>query len=128
CLENMQSEAPVYLVMEPLDPHFKDDITRVNKMYPNAREKFNARYVGEIYHNADIVETQKILEQQDFNFHNTELSENKLFTHPQLLFTRMSDFTYNCVGYSQSNLNDFDALQLGQKFYLTSEQQAILDK
>lgn len=60
CLVN-RKDAPLFIVTEPLDPNFRDDISRINKMYPNAREKFNARYVGEIFKTKDKAETKKIL-------------------------------------------------------------------
>jgi hypothetical protein len=30
-------KSPLFIIMEPLDPLFEDDLTRVNCMYPNAR-------------------------------------------------------------------------------------------
>ena len=40
---------PRYVLLEPLDPGFEDDLTRLNMLYPLARKKPNARYVGEIF-------------------------------------------------------------------------------
>ncbi|WP_367605872.1 hypothetical protein [Legionella sp. W05-934-2] len=122
------SNSPIFIVMEPLDPNFKDDITRLNKMYPNSREKFNARYVGEIYHSDNIDETRSILESQDFNFHNQDMTENKFYCNKNILFTRLSDFTYNCLGYTKNSMEDFDSLELGQPFQLTKTQLSELDK
>lgn len=130
CLMNT-SHTPVYIVMEPLDPNFKDDITRLNKMYPNSREKYNARYVGEIYQCQHKDEVRKILISQDFNFHNPDMTENKFYCNKDIHFTRLSDFTYNCVGYIEKDIFDFDSLSLGQRFYLTKEQEmqlAVVDE
>ena len=127
CLVNNE-QSPAFIIMEPLNPDFKDDITRLNKMYPNSREKCNARYVGEIFKTADINETRKILMDQDFNFHQADMTENKFYCNEHILFTRLSDFTYNCVGYTQDNIFDFDSLQLGQRFYLTKEQEQALER
>lgn len=127
CLVNTE-ESPAFIIMEPLNPDFKDDITRLNKMYPNSREKFNARYVGEIYKTADKDETRKILISQDFNFHQYDMTENKFYCNKHISFTRLSDFTYNCVGYTQNNIYDFDSLELGQRFYLTKEEEQKLAK
>ncbi|GGI92059.1 hypothetical protein [Legionella impletisoli] len=127
CLTNIK-EAPIYIVMEPLDPNFKDDITRVNKMYPNAREKYNARYVGEIFKTKDTKETKNILISQDFNFHDPEITENKFYCNKHVQFTRMSDLTFNSTGYTSDDLFDFDSLELGQPFSLTEKQQQALDK
>ncbi|HAT4448305.1 lpg1639 family Dot/Icm T4SS effector [Legionella pneumophila serogroup 1] len=126
CLLNTKN-SPAFLVLEPLDPNFKDDITRLNKMYPNSRAKFNARYVGEIYKCKDKDETRNILVSHDFNFHNPDMTENKFYCNKHIHFTRLSDFTYNCAGYTDDNIYDFDCLELGQRFYLTKEQEAVLD-
>lgn len=125
CLVNTMN-SPVFIVLEPLDPNFKDDITRLNKMYPNARDKFNARYVGEIYQCKDKDETRNLLISQDFNFHNSSITENKFYCSKYIHFTRLSDFTYNSVGYTDSTIYDFDSLELGQRFYLTKEQEKLL--
>lgn len=127
CLINNQ-DAPVFIVMEPLDPNFRDDITRLNKMYPNAREKFNARYVGEIYKCKNKDEIRKILISQSFNFADPYTTENKFFCGNKIHFTRLSDFTYNSVGYTESNIYDFDTLDLGQRFHLTKSQEEELAK
>ncbi len=125
-LKNIK-QSPLLIILEPLDFYFKDDITRVNKMYPNAREKFNARYVGEIFHCKDLCETQKILESHDFNFQDPDITENKFYCNPSIAFTRMSAHTYNSIGYTQHDLLDFERLDLGQKFSLTNAQRTELN-
>lgn len=127
CLVNTE-DSPVFLVLEPLDPNFKDDITRLNKMYPNSREKFNARYVGEIYQCKDKNEIRNILISQYFTFHDPYMTENKFYCNKHIHFTRLSDFTYNSVGYIDTSIRDFDNLDLGQRFFLTKEQELRLDK
>jgi len=127
CLVN-QADTPAFFVLEPLDSQFRDDITRINKMYPNAREKFNARYVGEIYKTKDKAETQKILISHDINFHDPAITENKFYCNQHLLFTRLSDLTFNSVGYTDRNIFDFEALELGQPFSLSKSQQRELDQ
>lgn len=121
CLVN-RDDAPVFFVLEPLQYYFTDDITRINKLYPNSRDKFNARYIGELFNTKDLRETKKILESQDFNFHHSNDVENKFYCNPHMEFTRMSDLTNNSLGYVQVNLLDFDGLKLGQRFTLTQEQ------
>lgn len=127
CLVN-QPLAPVYFVIEPLDPNFRDDITRINLMYPNSREKFNARYVGEIFKTADRAETKKILMSQDFHFHDKTITENKFYCNSHIEFTRMSDLTFNSIGYTHDDVFDFDGLELGQRFYLTKTEEKSLEK
>jgi len=125
CLVNRE-DTPVFFVLEPLQYRFIDDITRINKLYPNAREKFNARYVGEIIKTNDLTETKKILEAQSFHFHQADFVENKFYCNERLEFTRMSDLTYNSTGYAQHDLRDFDGLALGQRFELMPEQLRVL--
>lgn len=127
CLVNTEN-APLYIVTEPLNPHFTDDITRINKLYPNAREKYNARYIGEIIQTKDLKETQNILKSHDFQFHHPEHAENKLYANSHFQFTRLSDLTFNCIGYTSDHVFHFDELHLGQRFHLTKEQQAALDE
>ncbi|WP_133128401.1 hypothetical protein [Legionella nagasakiensis] len=127
CLINKKN-TPIYIVLEPLDPNFKDDVTRINKMYPNAREKFNARYIGEIFKTKNLKETKKILMSQEFQFHDPDLTENKFYCNHHFQFTRLSDLTFNCIGYSEDDVWDFDKLDLGQRFTLTKAQETELNK
>ncbi len=126
CLVNTV-DAPVFFLLEPLDPGFKDDITRINKLYPNAREKFNARYVGELFKTQNKKETQLILTTHDIHFIDVKPDENLFYLNPNFAFTTMSDFTYNRVGYVDVNVFDFESLELGQPFSLTKHQQSELD-
>lgn len=121
-------KAPVYFLLEPLNPMFKDDISRINKIYPNAREKFNARYVGEIFNTKDKEETKKILISHDFRFQDPARTPNKFYCNPNIEFTSMSDLTYNSVGYSDKDLKDFDGLALGEPFGLTKQEKDDLEK
>lgn len=121
CLVN-QEKSPVFFILEPLDPNFRDDLTRINMMYPNARDKYNARYVGEIFSTKNLAETKKILMSQDIRFYDEGLAENSFYANHHLQFTRLSDLTFNSMGYTEDNLLDFDNLCLGQPFQLTQKQ------
>lgn len=127
CLVN-QKHAPVFLVTEPLNPLYKDDITRINKMYPNSREKCNARYIGEIIKTKDKQETKRILMSHNFRFQDKETTPNKLYCNPHIEFTRMSDLTFNSIGYTDEDIFDFESLELGQRFMLTQSQEALLEE
>lgn len=126
CLVNT-TESPVLIILEPLDPNFRDDITRINKMYPNSREKFNARYVGELYKTRDKQETREILIAQGFHFCDPETTENKFYCNGNFAFTKLSDYSFNALGYTDTDVFDFERLNLGQPFYLTKAQQKVLD-
>ncbi len=119
---------PRLIVIEPLEEHFEDDVKRLNMIYPLAKAKPNARYIGEIYHTADANETRKVLESHNIRFEYPGDTENPLYTLDVLLFTTPSDFTYNRVGYTESNLDEYESLQLGDSFSLSAEQLAKLEK
>ncbi|MCP4477986.1 MAG: hypothetical protein GY818_07850, partial [Planctomycetaceae bacterium] len=53
-----QPEFPRFIVLEPLDPEYEDDIRRMNMLYPLAMKKPNARYIGEIFHTQDMEQTR----------------------------------------------------------------------
>ena len=116
-----------YIVMEPLSPDFVDDMTRLNSMYPNARGKPNARYVGEIFQTKDMAETQKILESHDIRFLDPQPGENPFFRNPHLRFTVPSDYTGNRLGYTEVDFCDYEALEIGETFALTAAEQKRLD-
>src|SRR4029079_18811521 len=44
-----QPEFPRMIVLEPLTATYEDNMTRWNMLYPLARKKPNARYIGEVY-------------------------------------------------------------------------------
>ncbi len=125
----LMSEArfPRLFVIEPLDENFEDDVRRLNMMYPLARPKPNARYIGEIYRTSDLTETCKTLESHNIRFEYPGDTENPLYTLDAFKFTTPSDFTYNRVGYTESDLDEYESLQLGTSFTLSDEQLAKLD-
>lgn len=123
-----QDRFPRIFVIEPLDENFEDDVRRLNMIYPMARSKPNARYIGEIYHTKDAKEAGKILESHNIRFEYPGDTENPFYTLDAFLFTVPSDFTYNRVGYTESNLDEYDSLRLGTPFNLTGEQLAKLEQ
>lgn len=123
-----QDRFPRLFVTEPLDENFEDDIKRLNMIYPMAKEKPNARYIGEIYHTSDAKETCKVLESHNIRFEYPGDTENPLYTLDAFRFTTPSDFTYNRVGYTESNLDEYEGLALGTPFTLSPEQLGRLEK
>ncbi len=111
-------EFPRYVVLEPLDPSFEDDLTRLNMLYPLARKKPNARYVGEVFKTNNLVETQKILESHNIRFHYPHETENSFFSNIHFSFTFPSSITGNRVGYMSEECLDLDELELGQRLLL----------
>jgi len=121
-------EFPHFILLEPFDPHFEDDLTRLNMLYPLARKKPNARYVGEVFSVSDLAETRNILESHNIRFHYPDETENKFFSNPHFYFTVPSSLTGNRVGFTPKGKYDIQAMEVGERFELTGEEKARLDK
>ena len=63
-----QPEFPRMIVLEPLSADYEDNMTRWNMMYPMARKKPNARYIGEIYKAQNCKAVRDALEPQNIRF------------------------------------------------------------
>ncbi|MES2503315.1 MAG: hypothetical protein V4534_00375 [Myxococcota bacterium] len=127
CLVN-RANKPVFFVLEPLSLDYKDNIVRINKMYPNSRAKPQARYIGEIFGTKDREQTKTILKSHSVRFYDTEAQENQFYSNPNISFTHMSNFTYNRMGYTSANLIDFDSLELGMPFSISQSDEQQLAK
>jgi len=123
-----QPSFPRLIVLEPLTPTYEDEVTRWNKLYPLSRPKANARYIGEIYRTTSVTAVRAALEPQLIRFIYEGDQENSFYCREHLTFTFLSDFTYNRVGYIDVDIDDVDALELGQKISLTTVEQNKLDK
>ncbi len=123
-----QPEYPRLVVLEPLSATYEDAVTRWNMLYPLARNKPNARYIGEVYRAESTDAVREALEPQNFRFAYPGDTVSDFYAMKHLTFTFMSDFTYNRVGYVDVDLDDIDALGLGEAFTLTSEEQGKLDR
>tara|TARA_R110002095_G_C4251835_1_gene240251 strand:+ start:20334 stop:21581 length:1248 start_codon:yes stop_codon:yes gene_type:complete len=113
-----QPEYPRLFILEPLAKDYADEITMYNRLYPLSSQKPNARYIGEIFSTKDVAETQKTLESHNIRFNYHHETKNPFFTESHFAFTFPSDFTCNRVGYTQVEIDDFDALNLGTRFEL----------
>lgn len=119
---------PRYVLLEPLDPGFEDDLTRLNMLYPLARKKPNARYVGEIFNTADLDETRKTLESHNIRFHYPDETENPFFSNTHFNFTFPSSITGNRVGYTAGDTFDGQGLELGEQILLNDSERRSLDE
>ena len=63
-----QPEFPRLIVLEPLTATYEDNMTRWNMLYPLARKKPNARYIGEIYKASSTKAVREALEPQNIRF------------------------------------------------------------
>jgi hypothetical protein len=123
-----QPEFPRLIVLEPLTANYEDNMTRWNMLYPLARNKPNARYIGEIYKASSTKAVREALEPQNIRFNYPGDSPNKFYAMEHLTFTFLSDFTYNRVGYVDVDLDDIDELGLGESFNLTADERGMLDR
>jgi hypothetical protein len=119
---------PRLLVLEPLDASYSDEITRWNLLHPLSARKPNARYVGEIYKTDSVKAVRDALEPQNIRFVYPGDCANGLYSHERFVFTTLSDFTYNRVGYTEADLDDVDALGLGERVNLTADEQGKLER
>ncbi|OGL79453.1 hypothetical protein A3J43_02055 [Candidatus Uhrbacteria bacterium RIFCSPHIGHO2_12_FULL_54_23] len=119
---------PDYIVLEPLSHSYRDRFSSLNSIYPKSEAKLNAKYMGEIYRVNNLNETQKILEGQQFRFLNISTINNHFLCHPSFAFTKISYYTGNIVGYTESDLKDYGALELGTPFTLDAEARKTLEK
>ena len=110
-----QPEFPRLIVLEPLSPTYEDNMTRFNLLYPLAAKKPNARYIGEIYSTTSTKGVRDVLEPQNIRFAYPGDTVNSFYALSNLTFTFMSDFTYNRVGYVDVDIDDVDALGLGER-------------
>jgi hypothetical protein len=121
-------EYPRLIVLEPLTADYEDNMTRWNMLYPLARSKPNARYIGEIYKASSTKAVREALEPQNIRFNYPGDSPNEFYAMEHLTFTFLSDFTYNRVGYVDVDLDDIDELGLGEPFNLTANEREKLDR
>lgn len=120
-------EFPRLIVLEPLTAAYEDESTRWNELYPLSKHKRNARYVGEIYRADSVRAVRDALEPQNIRFVYEGDQENSFYCSDHLTFTFLSDFTYNRVGYVDVDLDDLDALGLGERLTLSSSEMAKID-
>lgn len=124
CLKNSNnSNTPVFFVLEPLSKTFSDNINSINSLHPSSATKKQTRYVGEIFGTKDADATRSILQSHNFKFVDTEEIANEFYLNKHIYFTSMSDFTYNRIGYTSTDLSDFDSLELGEKVALSSQEE-----
>ncbi len=123
-----QPKWPRFIILEPVSTNFEDDLTRLNMLYPLARKKPNARYVGEIFRTRDLATTREILETHNVRFHYPHETENSFFSNTHFNFTFPSSMTGNRVGYMPSDTFELDQLELGQRILLSGDDVNALNK
>jgi hypothetical protein len=115
-------EFPRMIVLEPLTSSYEDELTRWNNLYPLAARKPNARYIGEIYQADSLAAVREALEPLNIRFVYDGDAANSCYSREHLGFTFLSDYTYNRVGYIDVDIDDVDALNLGEEFSLRADE------
>ncbi len=123
-----QPEYPRLFVLEPLTADYLDEVTLLNRLYPLAAKKPNARYIGEIFKSNDVEETRKVLESHNIRFNYHHETRNPFYTDSEVVFTFPSDYTCNRIGYFQGDIDDHEALKLGKKLEPDAAELATLGK
>jgi hypothetical protein len=121
-----QNERPCYLILEPLNADYEDEITQFDKLYPIGMNKSNARYIGEIFQVKNVLKTRNVLESHDIRFHENAEGKNQVYNNKHFIFTTPSPYTFNRFGYTHSDLLDFDNLHIGRRIKLPKDVQAKL--
>ncbi len=119
---------PALFLLEPLSGDYHDEFTALNSPYPRAKEKLNAKYIGEIYQTKDLQKTVEILRGQQFRFQDKKNIPNAFLANDNFAFTLPSYYTNNVVGYTEQELTDYESLHIGERFELTAEEKAQLEK
>jgi len=119
---------PSVIVLEPLDKNYFSKLSGIDVLYARAKEKPNARYMGEIYKTKNLKETVGILEEQEFRFLVPENMVNRFLANENFRLSDISYFTNNLVGYSESDLDSLVGLGVGESFVPEREEQLQLDK
>lgn len=120
-------QRPRFVILEPLEADFEDDLTRMNMLYPLARPKPNARYIGEIFATHDLKATRDILESHNIRFHYPKETENEFFSNVHFNFTVHSSLTGNRIGYCPHDTFDGSELEHGNRFELSKDEIARLE-
>lgn len=123
----IKPEYPALIVIEPLTATYHDEFTAIDSLYPRAREKINAKYIGEIYHTQNLKETVGILSDQQIRFQPRSEVKNSFLSNKNFIFSNISYYTNNCVGYTDNEMVDFDAMGLGEPMDLTAEDHKQLE-
>jgi hypothetical protein len=117
---------PRMIVLEPLTAGFEDETTRWNLMYPLAAKRPNARYVGEVYATRSAKATREVLESQNIRFVYPGETRNPFYAHRHyahnhLIFSFLSDHTFNRVGFVDLPLESLAPLDLGDRVLLDDD-------
>ena len=123
-----QPDFPRLILLEPLVKTYEDEITRWNMLYPRAMGKPNARYIGEVYAATSVKGVREALEPQNIRFVDPGETQNPFYSSERLVFTYLSDFTYNRVGYADVDLDDREALQVGDVITLSTDELGKLER
>ncbi|MBL4693769.1 hypothetical protein JKY72_00165 [Candidatus Gracilibacteria bacterium] len=124
----IKPEQPDYIIVEPLSEDYYDNVSCMNGLFPRGCEKRRTKYLGEIFQVSDLAEVVKVLQSQQIRFQKAENVKNKFIGNENFRFTEPSYFTANVVGYTESDLLDYEGLGLGKRLDLDADELERLEK
>lgn len=124
----IKDDFPYLVILEPLEKSYFSKLTAIDTLYSRAKEKPNARYIGEIYQTKNLVETVKTLQSQDFRFLQPDEMVNRFLANKNFRCSEISYFTNNLIGYSEKDFLNLDELDWGEEFDLSNEEKEQLVK
>jgi len=124
----IKKEYPAMIILEPHDSNYIDNFTYTNMLFPRAKEKKHAKYIGELFSSNNVKELKKILSSQEIRFQEKEQIPNSFLANDNFTFSQISYFSGNVIGYTESDLTDFTSLGLGEPFTLSQEDEKTLEK
>lgn len=123
---SIDADYPDYYVLEPRAKGYKDAFTEISSTYPNSRTKPAVKYLGEIFQVNSIKEAHATLKEEGIRFISNH--SNQVLANPNLLFTEISYYSNEIIGYTEKNLNDDTSIGFGQKIEIPGEMQMKLEE
>lgn len=117
----VKPEFPFMFILEPKAADYFDNFTAANSLFLRAAEKPNVRYIGEIYQVKNLKETVEVLKIPGVRMQPKEVLKNQFLANENFRVSEISYFTNNVVIYTEKDLNDLDALGLGEIFGLGND-------
>lgn len=124
----IKEDYPSLIILEPHSSGYTDNFTYNNLLFPRAKEKPQAKYIGELYNSENVKELKKILSSWQIRFQEPDQIPNSFLANENFTFSQISYFSGNIIGYTESDLKDFNALKLGEPFELPAKISELLEK
>lgn len=117
-----QNTLPNYIILEPISEDFNDEFVELNSLYQKTAGR-KARYLGEIFQVEDKTKVATYLKEIQIRTMKAKTTRNCFLADSNILFTRFSEYSHNTLGYTESDLSNFNDFDLGESFELTEAEQ-----